>query len=101
MAATDYVEKLPVLYDEFAEAEKFPGAPLPEASLRLPSADALMRNTPGFWEHFVLPKINDDFRRPLHVPQRPVPGRPELFLQRIEGNIARLRQRLAATVPAA
>ncbi len=100
MAADDYLEKLVVLYDEFAEAEKFPGAPLPEA-FHFPSADALMRSTQGFWEHFVLPKINDDFCRLYTFLNDPYPHGPNSFLQRIEGNLARLRQRLAATGPAA
>ena len=100
MAADDYLEKLVVLYDEFAEAEKFPGAPLP-AAFHFPSADALMRSTQGFWEHFVLPKINDDFRRLYTFLNDPYPDGPNSFLQRIEGNLARLRQRLAASAPAA
>ena len=99
MAADDYLEKLVVLYDEFAEAEKFPGAPLP-AAFHFPSADALMRSTQGFWEHFVLPKINDDFRRLYTFLNDPYPDGPNSFLQRIEGNLARLRQQLAASGPA-
>ena len=99
MAADDYLEKLLVLYDEFAEAEKFPGAPLP-AAFHFPSADALMRSTQGFWEHFVLPKINDDFRRLYLFLNDPYPGGPNSFLQRIERNLQRLQQQLAAT-PAA
>jgi hypothetical protein len=99
MAADDYLEKLIVLYDEFAEAEKFPGAPLP-AGFHFPSADALMRSTQGFWEHFVLPKINGDFRG-LHVfLNDPYPDGPNSFVQRIEKNLRRLQQQLAAT-PAA
>ena len=99
MAADDYLEKLLVLYDEFAEAEKFPGAPLP-AAFHFPSADALMRSTQGFWEHFVLPKINDDFRRLYLFLNDPYPGGPNSFVQRIERNLQRLQQKLAAT-PAA
>ena len=99
MAADDYLEKLVVLYDEFAEAEKFPGAPLP-AAFHFPSADALMRSTQGFWEHFVLPKINDEFRWLYTFLNDPYPDGPNSFLQRIEGNLARLRQQLAASGPA-
>jgi hypothetical protein len=95
MAADDYLEKLVVLYDEFAEAEKFPGAPLPEA-FHFPSADALMRSTQGFWEHFVLPKINDDFRRLYVFLNDPYPDGPNSFVQRIEKNLRRLQQQLAA-----
>jgi hypothetical protein len=99
MAADDYLDKLLVLYDEFAEAEKFPDAPLP-AAFHFPSADALMRSTQGFWEHFVLPKINDDFRRLYLFLNDPYPDGPNSFVQRIERNLQRLRLQLAAT-PAA
>ena len=95
MAADDYLEKLVVLYDEFAEAEKFPGAPLP-ASFMFESADALMRSTQGFWEHFVLPKINDDFRRLYVFLNDPYPDGPNSFVRRIENNLHRLQQQLAA-----
>jgi len=99
MAADDYPEKLLALYDEFAEAAKFPGAPLP-AGLRFESADALMRSTRGFWENFVLPKINDDLGG-LHVfLNDPYPDGPNSFVQRIERNLQRVQRELAAKTAA-
>ncbi len=56
MAAPDYVEKLPVLYLEFEEAARFHEASSPK-SIQFRSAEELMRNTPVFWEKYVLPKI--------------------------------------------
>ena len=35
-----------------------------------------MRSTQGFWEHFVLPKINDDFRRLYTFLNDPYPDGP-------------------------
>jgi len=98
MAAPDYVEKLPVLYQEFAEAERFAIAKLP-STFAFESADELMRKTPAFWESYVLPKINNDFRRLYTFLNDPWPDGPNPYVQRIEANIARLRQK-TATSPA-
>ncbi len=91
MAAPDYVEKLPVLYQEFAEAAR--NAPAGSAHLfAYKSAGELMRNTPAFWEKYVLPKINGDFQGLYTYLSEPYPDGPNDYLQRIETNIARLRQ---------
>ena len=91
MAAPDYIEKLPVLYQEFAEAAR--NAPAGSAHLfAYKSAGELMRNTPVFWEKYVLPKINGDFRGLHTFLGHPYPDGPNEYLQRIEANIARLRQ---------
>ena len=90
MAALDYVEKLPVLYEEFAEAAR--NAPAASAHLfAFRSADELMRNTPNFWNKYVLPKINGGFLRLHAFLNDPYPDGPNEYLQRIEANIARLR----------
>ncbi len=90
MAALDYVEKLPVLYEEFAEAARHaaPGSANPFA---FESADALMRNTPAFWEGYVRPKIDRDFGGLYAFLADPYPDGPNSYLQRIEENLARLR----------
>jgi len=90
MAAPDYVDKLPVLYDEFAEAARH--APPGSAHLfAYESADALMRNTPAFWEQYVRPKIDGDFRRLYTFLADPYPRGRNPYLQCIEDNLARLR----------
>jgi hypothetical protein len=90
MAAPDYVEKLPMLHQEFAEAVHHDGP----AAARLAvyrTAGELVHNTPSFWENYVLPKINDDFGK-LHVfLNDPYPGGPNPYLQAIERNIARIK----------
>lgn len=96
MAAPDYIEKLPVLYQEFAEAAR--NAPAGSAHLfAYKSAEELMRNTPVFWEKYVLPKINGDFRGLYRFLNDPYPDGPNDYLRRIEVNIARLRQRAEST----
>jgi len=100
MAAPDYVEKLPVLYQEFAEAARH--APPAAAHLfAFKSADELMRNTPNFWEKYVRPKVSDDFGRLYTFLNHPFPDGPNHYLQRIEQNVARLRSEFALTGGAA
>jgi hypothetical protein len=91
MAARDYVEKLPVLFQEFAEAARFDGANLPR-SFAFASAEDLMSKTPAFWERYVLPKINGDFGRLYTFLNDPYPDGPNPYLLWIEENIARIRR---------
>jgi hypothetical protein len=58
MAAPDYVDKLPILFDEFVEAGRFMGNP---GAVGFVSVEDLMSKTPAFWERYVLPKIEKDF----------------------------------------
>jgi hypothetical protein len=100
MAAPDYVEKLPVLFEEFAEAARH--APAGAAHLfAFKSADDLMRNTPNFWEKYVRPKVRDDFDRLYTFLNHPFPDGPNPYLQRIEDNVARLRSGFDAAGAAA
>jgi len=92
MAADDYVEKLPVLYQEFAEAASFSH----ENSNRVPiytSAEDLMRQTPAFWEGYVLPRITGEFNRLYLFLNDPYPDGPNAYVQRIEQRMAELRKR--------
>jgi hypothetical protein len=90
MAARDYVEKLPILFEEFAEAARH--ATSESAHLfAFESAEELMRHTPAFWEKYVLPKINGGFRGLYMFLNDPFPAGSNDYMQRIEANIARLR----------
>jgi hypothetical protein len=91
MAAADYVEKLPVLFLEFAEAAKFGGGPSPRA-ISFRSAEELMRNTPVFWQNYVLPKIQNDFGGLYRFLNDPYPDGPNFYVGAIEANIAKLRK---------
>ncbi len=95
MAAPDYVEKLPVLFLEFEEAARFSADESPR-SIRFPSATALMRNTPVFWDKYVRPKIDHDFGALHRFLCDPFPDGPNPYLQAVEANLARLRERTAA-----
>ena len=91
MAADDYIEKLPVLYAEFAEAQHG-SAPKSEFVNMFSSAKDLLKKTPGFWEKYVKQKLDrdlDDIHRFLNDP---FPDGPNFYMDKIEANIERLRK---------
>ncbi len=89
MAAHDYVDKLPTLFQEFAEAAAYrPGAGGPLRTYQ--NADELLRNTRSFWNEYVRPKIDRDFGGVHRYLSSPYPDGPNPYLQRIEQNLRRL-----------
>jgi hypothetical protein len=96
MAADDYVQKLPVLYSEFAEALQYSKDKTHFISM-FSSAEDLMHKTPAFWEKFVQLKLNRDFGGLYRFLNDPYPHGPNHYLERIEDNIKRLLQHNAAT----
>lgn len=92
MAADDYVDKLPILYAEFAEAVQYSKDRTHFVSM-FSSAEDLMRKTPDFWEKFVRVKLDRDFGGVHAFLNDPYPAGPNPYFQRIEANLERLRQR--------
>jgi hypothetical protein len=95
MAADDYVDKLPVLYAEFAEAARF-SKDKPHFISMFSSAADLMQKTPAFWEKYVQMKLNRDFAGLYQFLNDPYPQGPNGYLKQIEANIEKLRGRIAA-----
>jgi hypothetical protein len=95
MAAEDYVEKLPILYSEFAEAVASSKDRTHFIAMFSSAAD-LMQKTPTFWEKFVRLKLDRDFGGLHQFLNDPYPSGPNRYFERIEANIARLRQRITA-----
>jgi hypothetical protein len=95
MAAPDYVDKLPVLYSEFAEATHF-SKDKPHFIAMFSSAADLMQKTPAFWEKYVQMKLNRDFGGIYRFLNDPYPDGPNDYLLRIEANMKKLRERIAA-----
>jgi hypothetical protein len=93
MAAPDYIEKLHILYQEFEESNHYTGKP--GSGGMFGSAAELRSRTPQFWEKYVRPKIDKDFRGLYRFLQEPDGRNP--YIERIEANIARLQQELSAT----
>lgn len=93
MAATDYIEKLPTLYAEFAEAARYDSAKT-RACGTFTSIEDLLQKTPAFWEMFVQPKIKISFQGLYQFLNEPYPNGTNWYITRIEENMARLRQKL-------
>lgn len=93
MAADDYVERLPKLHREFVEAASYGGDGEHFTTTTYSSADDLMRKTPAFWETFVRPKLERDFRAIYRYLQQPYPDGHNCYLERIRQNMDRLRRR--------
>jgi hypothetical protein len=90
MAASDYVSKLPILYNEFDECARFNGGTMGGGGVPFTSADDLMQKTPGFWKFYVIPKINNDF---LGLYQFLACDQKEnWYIERIQENIDSLQQ---------
>jgi hypothetical protein len=94
MAAEDYVDKLPILYAEFAEAAAYSKDQTHFIAM-FSSAEDLMQKTPTFWEKFVRMKLDRDFGGLHRFLNDPYPAGSNSYFERIEANIERLRQRLA------
>jgi hypothetical protein len=92
MAANDYVEKLPALYAEFAEAtaaaHRKNESPLFGA---FSSAEDLMEKTPVFWKKYVREKLEREFAGMHRFLNSPYPDGPNFYLDRIEANVQRIR----------
>jgi hypothetical protein len=95
MAAPDYVDKLPILYTEFAEAAAFSKDRTHFVTLFSSAAD-LLQKTPLFWEQYVRKKLSADFDGLYRFLNEPYPDGPNPYLERIEANIERLRRQLAS-----
>jgi hypothetical protein len=92
MAAADYVDKLPILYSEFAEAARYSPDGKMKAGGFFASASDLMLKTPLFWENYVRKKISREFLGLYRAFNDPYPDGPNEYLDRIDANIARLRR---------
>jgi hypothetical protein len=93
MAAPDYVDKLPILFQEFSEAAShMPGGSPPIRAYV--SADELLRNTRMFWTNYVRPKIDRDFGGVYRYLNSPYPDGPNPYLQRIDQNLHRIDEKI-------
>jgi hypothetical protein len=95
MAAEDYVDKLPVLYAEFAEAARY-AKDRTQFVAMFSSEEDLMQKTPAFWEKFVRVKLDTDFGGLHAFLNDPYPSGPNWYFEHIEANIDRLRRRLVS-----
>ncbi len=100
MAADDYADELEILFHEFQESDDYINLPLARRAFK--SVDDLIARTPQFWHAFVQPKLESDFQAVYRFLARPYPHGPNLYLEAVERNIAKIKRRAAlAAVPAA
>ena len=92
MAAGNYIERLPDLYSEFAEAARFDAGSAPRV-FRFESVEDMMGKTRGFWQFYVLPKITNDFENVCSYLNEPYPDGPNEYMGSVERNLARLKQK--------
>jgi hypothetical protein len=88
MAAPDYIDKLPLLFREFAESaqhqERFG-----RKGQTFASVQDLLAKTPGFWRFYALPRMQSDLDGVHRFLEDPVTGRNE-YIEAIEVNLAKL-----------
>jgi hypothetical protein len=89
-----YPDKLRELYREFRESDDF--AHVPSERRTFKSEDDLIARTPAFWEHFVKPKLENDFRGVYRFLARPAPTGHNDYLEAIEVNFATISARIGA-----
>ena len=90
MAADDYVEKLPVLYEEFQEAARHDRGHT-DFITKFGGAQDLIQRTPGFWRDYVRPKLDKDFGGLFRWLNQPQPNGRNWYLDRIEANMQKLK----------
>ena len=94
MAADDYVEKLPVLYEEFTEAARHDRGHT-DFITKFGGAHDLMQRTPSFWRDYVQPKLERDFAGLHRFLNQPYPDGRNCYVERIEANMARIQETIA------
>lgn len=89
MAAPDYLDKLPLLFQEFTESaqhqERFG-----RKGQVFESVEDLMAKTPGFWKFYVMPRMESDLDGVHRFLEEPTTGQNE-YLKAIEANLAKLQ----------
>lgn len=92
MAAPDYPEALPRLFDELKESDDY--ANVPPAQRRFQSAAELIADTPVFWRNRVLPRLERELLGIYQFLARPYPNGPNAYIDAVEANIARIEKSL-------
>jgi hypothetical protein len=94
LADPRYPEKLGELFEEFKESDDFANVPLDERVFK--SEEDLVCRTPAFWNHFVRPKLENDFQAVYRHLERPLRSGLNSYLAAVEKNFAQIERRIAA-----
>jgi hypothetical protein len=94
LADPHYPDKLGELYAEFRESDDFANVPMEERIFK--SEEDLICRTPAFWNHFVRPKLENDFQSVYRLLERPLRSGVNSYMAAIEKNFALIERRIAA-----
>ncbi len=93
MSDPGYVQKLPDLYEEFAESDKW--NKVPEEQRQFKTVGDLFRGTPAFWENFVIPKFRGECGDVGRYLADPYPDGPNPYLEQVNANIDAIKRIVA------
>src|SRR4051812_48940855 len=91
MAAPDYLDKLPALYGEFAEAVRY-AKDQKTFIASFSSAQNLIERTPQFWDKVVRTKLDQELGGLYRFLNDPYPDGPNEYVSLVEANIEEIRQ---------
>lgn len=94
MADPHYLEKLPVLFQEFKESDDYHG--VPPGQRMFSSLEQLIAETPAFWYNRVLPKLEFDCDGLYRYLAVPYPDGPNSYLDAIHANLDRVNTVLSS-----
>ncbi len=94
MSDPRYVIKLPVLYQEFEESDRFRG--IPKEKRLFKNVHELLSNTPDFWENVVKKTLDETCHGLYKYLSIPYPGGRNPYYEKVEENINIVRQMMAS-----
>lgn len=92
LGAADYVEELPILFDEFREA--YEHDKIPHEKWMFKSKQNLLQKTPDFWVKYVRPLLDNEAASVHRYLQKPDGTNP--YFDAIEANMVRVRAMIAS-----
>jgi hypothetical protein len=94
LADPQYPEKLGELFAEFRESDDYANVPPEKRAFK--SEEDMVCRTPGFWIHFVKPKLEGDFQAVYRYLERPLNSGRNDYLAAVDENFVRIERRIAA-----
>jgi hypothetical protein len=90
MSDPGYVQKLPDLFEEFAESDRANNVPADQRQFK--TLGDLYRSTPAFWEKFVVPKLHGECADIGRYLALPYPDGPNPYFEQVQANIAAIKR---------
>ncbi|MGE9292940.1 MAG: hypothetical protein ACQKBW_04955, partial [Puniceicoccales bacterium] len=88
-----YLEKLPFLYREFIESYTYQG--IPKEKWPYDNYEDLLRKTPGFYEKFVVPRMENECGNQWRFLEDPRTGENP-YQENVKANLARIQAAVKA-----